>query len=70
MLQKCGEDLAKIYDHVLATHYVSIWEFERKNINCIVDYDFKVGELVLVLNKKIEPDVGWKYKPHYFGPMV
>jgi len=24
MLQKCEEDLAKIHDHVLATHYVSI----------------------------------------------
>jgi len=22
------------------------------------------------LNKKIEPDIGWKCKPCYFGPMV
>ncbi|XP_006462042.1 hypothetical protein AGABI2DRAFT_71383, partial [Agaricus bisporus var. bisporus H97] len=28
------------------------------------------GELVLVLNKCIEPDVGCKFWPCYFGPMV
>ena len=70
ILQKCDEDLAKIHDHVLATCYASTQEFERKNINHIVNYDFKAGELILVLNKKIEPDIGWKCKPCYFGPMV
>jgi len=70
MLQKHNEDLAKIHDCVLAAHYTSTREFERKNINCIVDYDFKTGELILVLNKKIEPNIGRKCKPHYFGPMV
>jgi len=58
MLQKHDEDLAKIHDYVLATCYASTWEFERKNINCIVDYDFKTRKLVLVLNKKIEPNIG------------
>ncbi|KXN83425.1 Pol polyprotein, partial [Leucoagaricus sp. SymC.cos] len=33
-------------------------------------YDFGPGELVLVLNKKIKPNVGHKCKPRYFGPMV
>jgi len=36
----------------------------------IQDYDFKKEELVLVLNKKIEPNVGQKCKPRYFGSMV
>ena len=70
MLQKHDEDLAKIHDYVLATCYASTWEFERKNINCIVDYDFKTRKLVLVLNKKIEPNIGQKCKPCYFRPMV
>ena len=64
MLQKWEEDLAKFHDWVLAAHYALRWEFKRKNINCIVNYDFKAGELVLVLNKKIEPDISQKYKPH------
>ncbi|KAF8816470.1 hypothetical protein BYT27DRAFT_7063666, partial [Phlegmacium glaucopus] len=53
-------------------------DFEKKNANRIHDYNFKQGELVLVLNKKIEPDVGCKCynysfnkcKPQYFGPMM
>ena len=70
MLQKCDEDLAEIYGHVLATHYTSIWDFKRKNVNRICNYDFKSVELVLVLNKWIEPEMGCKCKPHYLGPMV
>jgi len=54
MLQKHNEDLAKIYDRVLVACYAFTWEFKRKNINCIVDYNFKAKELILVLNKKIE----------------
>jgi len=54
ILQKHNEDLAKICDCVLATHYASKQECERKNINYIVNYDFKAGELILVLNKTIE----------------
>ena len=55
---------------MLVACYTFTWEFERKNINCIVDYDFKTEELVLVLNKKIEPNIGQKCKPCYFGPIV
>ncbi|KXN91863.1 hypothetical protein AN958_11543 [Leucoagaricus sp. SymC.cos] len=70
MLQKCNEDLVQIHDKVLATQYASIHEFKKKNANHIHNYDFSPGELVLVLNKKIKPDVGHKCKPQYFGPMV
>lgn len=70
MLQKCDEDLAKIHDKVLVMCYLSIRDFEKKNTNCIHDYNFKIGELVLVLNKKIKLEIGCKCKLHYFGPMV
>ena len=42
----------------------------KKHKNTMVDYDFKEGELVLVLNKKIEKAMGRKGKPRYFGPML
>jgi len=70
MLQKHDEDLAIIYNRVLAARYASIQDFEKRNANRICNYDFGTGELVLVLNKKIKPDVGRKGKPCYFGPMV
>ena len=53
---------------MLVTRYASIQDFEKRNVNRICNYDFGTGELVLVLNKKIEPDVGRKGK--YFRPMV
>jgi len=70
MLQKCEEDLAEIHNHVLVARYTSTWDFEKKNANWIRNYNFHSGELVLVLNKKIEPDIGWKCKSRYFRPMV
>jgi hypothetical protein len=45
-------------------------ELEKKHEHTIIDYDFKPGELVLVLNKKIEPALDRKGKPHYSGPML
>jgi len=70
MLQKCEDNLARIHNHVLATRYTSAWDFEKQNINRIQDYSFDSKELVLVLNEKIEPEIGWKCRPCYFGPMV
>jgi len=70
MLQKHEEDLARIHNHVLAARYTSTWDFEKQNTNWIQDYNFESGELVLVLNKKIKPEVGQKCRPRYFGPMV
>ncbi|KXN85037.1 hypothetical protein AN958_11775 [Leucoagaricus sp. SymC.cos] len=67
---KHDEDLVQIYDKVFATQYASICEFKKKNANHIHNYNFGPEELVLVLNKKIEPDIGCKCKPQYFGPMV
>jgi len=70
MLQKRDENLATIHNCVLAARYASIQDFEKRNTNWICNYDFGTGELVLVLNKKIKPDVGRKGKPRYFRPMV
>ncbi|CAA7260565.1 unnamed protein product [Cyclocybe aegerita] len=55
---------------VLKARFASAAEFERRHENVLIDYDFQPGEFVLVLNKKIEPDVGRKGKPRYYGPMV
>ena len=70
MLQKHNEDLAKIHGRVLVARYTSIQDFKRKNANRISDCNFKSEELVLVLNKQIEPKTGHKCKPRYLGPMA
>ncbi len=55
---------------MLAARYAPIQDFEKKNIDRTHDYNFVPGELVLVLDKKIEQDVRHKCKPCYFGSMV
>ena len=69
-LAKREEDLAKIHDNVVKSRFASIAEFEKRFENVIHDYDFQPGDLVLVLNKKIEPESNAKCKPRYFGPML
>ncbi|KAF8815136.1 hypothetical protein BYT27DRAFT_7038868, partial [Phlegmacium glaucopus] len=69
-LERRDEDLAQVHERILKSRFASIHEFEKKHKNTIVDYDFKPGELVLVLNKKIEAEVGRKGKPRYYGPMM
>lgn len=59
-LERRDEDLAKIHDRVVHARYQSIADFEKRHRNTIHDYDFTPGELVLVLNKKIEKDVSRK----------
>jgi len=70
MLQKHDKNLITIYNRMLAAKYASIQDFEKRNANRICNYDFGTEELVLVLNKKIKPNMGRKGKPRYFGPMV
>jgi hypothetical protein len=45
-------------------------DFEHHFSNTIKDQSFRPGELILVLNEKIEPSSNVKCKPHYFSPMV
>ncbi|GBE78905.1 hypothetical protein SCP_0201020 [Sparassis crispa] len=69
-LMKHDEDLGDIHAKILRTRLTSVAAFEKRYANTIHDYHFKPGALVLVLNKKIEPDSNQKCKPRYFGPMV
>ena len=69
-LAKRDDDLAYIHERILASRYSSVRDFERRFANTISDRTFKPGDLVLVLNKKIEPSSNAKCKPRYFGPMI
>ena len=69
-LAKREEDLPKIHDNVVKSHFSSITQFEKHFKASIHDYNFQPGNLILVLNKKIEPESNAKCKPRYFGPMI
>jgi hypothetical protein len=69
-LAKRDDDLRDIHTRVLKSRFTSIRNFEARFANTIHNYAFKTGDLVLVLNKKIEPASNAKCKPRYFGPMI
>ena len=69
-LAKRDEDLVKIHDNVVKSRFSSIAKFEKHFKNTIHDYNFQPGDLVLVLNKKIEPESNAKCRPRYFGPLI
>ncbi|KAJ3885086.1 hypothetical protein GG344DRAFT_59739, partial [Lentinula edodes] len=69
-LQRREEDLARIHERVIQSRFRSIEAFRKHHKNVIHDYKFNPGDLVLVLNKRIEKGVSKKALPRYFGPMV
>src|SRR5437660_894778 len=69
-LLKRDDDLTTIHNHVLRSRLALIADFERRFANIIHDHDFQPGDLVLVLNRKVEPSSNAKCKPRYFGPML
>ncbi|KAF6747927.1 hypothetical protein DFP72DRAFT_853932 [Ephemerocybe angulata] len=69
-LEQCNEDLATLHDCVLASCFASIDSFIQKHQHSIVEHDFSPGDLIFILNKKVEPDLGRKAKPGYYGPMA
>ena len=64
------DDIADMQKRVLKARFSSIAAFEKRHKHTIIDYDFEPGELVLVLNNKIEPALGRKGKSRYCGPMM
>ncbi|KAJ3897389.1 hypothetical protein F5879DRAFT_813991, partial [Lentinula edodes] len=69
-LERREKDLAQIHEKVVQSRFKSVEAFRRYHKNVIKDYKFKAGELVLVLNKRIEAGVSKKALPRYFGPMI
>ena len=69
-LQKRQEDLTALKNRVHSTRNIAAVRFERTHGKIIHDFDFKMGDLVLVQNTAIEKALNRKMRPRYFGPMI
>ncbi|KIN96984.1 hypothetical protein M404DRAFT_94934, partial [Pisolithus tinctorius Marx 270] len=69
-LQKCPEDLARIHDLVLRSHFTLVKDFVARFAHTIQDFDFEPGSLILVQNSRTVRDKNCKTKPCYLGPMI
>jgi hypothetical protein len=69
-LQKRHDQLSKLKSQVYAARIQAVITFERQHKNTINDYNFKLGDLVLVQNTAIEKALNRKIHPQYLGPLI
>ena len=68
MLQKQRDQLANLQDRVYGAQVKAAIKFKEDHANMIHNFDFKLGDLVLVWNTAIEKALNRKMQPQYLGP--
>lgn len=69
-LQKRRTQLAQLHDKVLEARRKAALRFEKEHAHTLRDYDFKLGDLVLVRNTAIEKALNRKMRARYLGPCI
>ena len=69
-LQKQHTHLVKLTSNVYSTHIKAAIHFEQEHASNITDYDFKLGDLVLIQNTTIEKSLNHKMCARYIGPLI
>jgi hypothetical protein len=69
-LQKRSSDLATLHSKVFHARRVAAIRFERDHAMTIKDFNFKLGDLVLRRNTKIEKALNRKMRERYTGPLI
>ena len=69
-LQKRRTQLAQLHDAVYATWLKAAVIFEWDHSHTIHNFDFKLGDLVLVHNTAIEKALNRKMRARYLGPCI
>ena len=69
-LQKWRTQLAQLHDAVYAAQLKAAVIFERDHSHTIHNFDFKLGDLVLVCNMAIEKALNRKMRARYLGPCI
>lgn len=69
-LQKRQPQLAQLHNKVHDTRLKAMVQFEKDYAPSIKDYDFKLGDLVLVRNTAIEKSLNRKMRARYLPPCI
>ena len=69
-LQKRRSHLAELHSKVYSARVKAAVKFEKDHAHTIRDYDFKMGDLVLVRNTAIEKALNRKMRARYLGPLI
>jgi len=69
-LQKRREHLTTLHSKVFEARLRAAVKFEKDHSNTIRDFDFKLGDLVLLRHTAIEKALNRKMRPRYLGPLI
>jgi hypothetical protein len=69
-LQKRTEDLERLHSAVFEARLRAAQIFEKEHSAVIKDFDFKLGDLVLIRHTEIEKSLNRKMRPRYLGPLI
>jgi hypothetical protein len=69
-LQKRRPQLAELHTKVYDARRKAAYIFEKEHASTIRDYNFKLGDLVLVRNTAIEKALNRKMRARYLGPCI
>jgi hypothetical protein len=69
-LQKRRSQLAELHDKVYSARLAAARLFEKEHSATIKNYDFKLGDLVLIRNTAIEKALNRKMRARYLGPLI
>ena len=69
-LQKRRPQLGELHDRVYDARRKAAFIFEKEHAHTIREYNFKLGDLVLVRNTAIEKALNRKMRARYLGPCI
>ena len=69
-LQKRRAHLAKLASNVFSACIKAVIHFKQEHFSTITDYNFKLGDLVLIQNMAIEKSLNHKMRVRYIGPLI
>ena len=69
-LQKHIEQLKELYNKVFSARLKAAVRFKKEHAHTMKDFDFKLGDLVLVRNTAIEKALNRKMHAGYLGPLI
>src|SRR6266704_3129192 len=69
-LQKRTEDLSRLHSKVLHARLNAAIRFKKEHAATIKDYNFQLGDLVLMRNMVIEKALNRKMHARYLGPLI
>ena len=69
-LQKRFSHLSQLHSKVYEARIKAAVRFEEEHANTIKDYNFSLGDLVLIRHTAIEKSLNRKMRPRYLGPLI